>query len=278
VPYLSRHFRVVTVEGRGNGRADRPDRAEAYSDHEYVEDVLAVMDATGIDRAVLVGLSMGGRHALQFAARHPERALGVVAIGTAYPSPAAPDFDVPGAGYEGWAKYNRQYWLDDYPGFVEFFVSQIFPEPHSTKQIEDGISWGLETDGRTLALTVDARAPASAADVEATCRRVDCPVLILHGDEDAIVPHSTGERLARWTGGQLVTVAGGGHAPPMRDPVLTNRLIRDFAASVVPTRRRSWSAPDPGRGPAPDRRRRRPRGRPPPRPAPGSSCRRPVGR
>src|SRR3954471_4143513 len=71
VPYLARHFRVVTVEGRGNGRADRPAHEEAYADEEYVDDALAVMDEVGIDRAVLVGLSMGGRHALQFAARYP---------------------------------------------------------------------------------------------------------------------------------------------------------------------------------------------------------------
>src|SRR3954465_14252329 len=80
VPYLSRHFRVITVEGRGNGRADRPDREEAYADGEYVDDALAVMDVEGVDRAVLAGLSMGARHALQFAARYPERALGVVAM------------------------------------------------------------------------------------------------------------------------------------------------------------------------------------------------------
>ena len=37
MPYLSRYFRVVTIEGRGNGRADRPDRDDAYADAEYVE-------------------------------------------------------------------------------------------------------------------------------------------------------------------------------------------------------------------------------------------------
>ena len=42
VPYLSRHFRVLTIEGRGNGRADRPDDPAAYLDREYVDDVIAV--------------------------------------------------------------------------------------------------------------------------------------------------------------------------------------------------------------------------------------------
>lgn len=142
IPYLSRHFRVIAVEGRGNGRADRPDRDDAYADHEYVEDVRAVMDATGTDRAVLAGLSLGGRHALQFAARYPGRAPGVVALGTAFPWPLPPGFDVPQPGYEGWGKANRHYWLADHRGWVEFFMSQVFTEPYSTKQWEDGVGWG----------------------------------------------------------------------------------------------------------------------------------------
>ncbi len=55
VPYLARHHRVITVAGRGNGRADRPRDPAAYLDREYVADAIAVLDATGTDRAVIVG-------------------------------------------------------------------------------------------------------------------------------------------------------------------------------------------------------------------------------
>ncbi|MCW2702435.1 MAG: alpha/beta fold hydrolase [Blastococcus sp.] len=243
VPYLARHFRVITVEGRGNGRADRPDREEAYADDEYVDDVLAVMEETGTERAVLVGLSMGARHALQFAARYPERAAGVVAMGTLFPAASAPDVDVPQPAYERRAKYNRHFWLADYPGFVDFFMSEVFPEPHSTKHREDGVSWGLDTDGPTLVLTDNSHARPTAEEAEATCRQVRCPVLVVHGDLDTITPLAIGEAIARWTGGVLVTVHGGGHAPPMREPVLTNRLIRDFAGTCLPGPRvaRVWT-------------------------------------
>jgi pimeloyl-ACP methyl ester carboxylesterase/predicted glycosyltransferase len=242
VPYLARSFFVVTVEGRGNGRADRPASEEAYTDVEYVEDVRAVMDELAIDRAVLVGLSMGARHALQFAARYPERAAGVVAIGTAYPSTEDAGFDVVRDSYEGWAKHNRHYWRADYAGFVEFFFSEVFPEPHSLKQREDGVAWGLETDGPTLARTRAPRARSTAAEAEATCRAIRCPVLVIHGDHDTIAPHAFGVAIAGWTGGRLVTVVGGGHGAPLREPVLTNRLIRDFADSCVRGERppRSW--------------------------------------
>jgi pimeloyl-ACP methyl ester carboxylesterase/predicted glycosyltransferase len=243
IPYLARYFRVVTVEGRGNGRADRPEDERAYADAEYVEDARAVLDQLGVDRAVVAGLSIGGRHALQFAARHPDRSAGVVAIGASFPATAVPDFDVPQASYEGWAKFNRHYWQADYPGFVDFFVSQIFTEPHSVKHREDGVGWGLETDGPTLARTVNAHALPTADDAERTCRQVRCPVLVVHGDRDAVVPVRVGEKLAEWTGAPLVTIEGGGHAPPLREPVLTNRLIRDFARSCFPPEpvSRTWT-------------------------------------
>jgi pimeloyl-ACP methyl ester carboxylesterase len=243
VPYLARRFRVITVEGRGNGRADRPVTAEAYSDREYVDDAIAALDATGVDRAVVVGLSLGGRHALQLAAWYPERAAGVIAIGAALPWPLPPDFDEPKDGYEGWGKANRHYWLADYRGWVEFFMSQVFTEPHSIKQREDGVGYGLETTAETLLLTAPAAAAPTAEDAEAICRQVRCPVLVVHGDQDGIVPYETGVALAHWTGGQLVTIRGGGHAPTLRDPVLANLLIRDFAQSLRPRTagRRSWT-------------------------------------
>src|SRR6059058_4051414 len=59
VPYLARHCRVVTFDGRGNGRSDRPTQPEAYSEREFAADALAVMDATQTARAVIVGFSMG---------------------------------------------------------------------------------------------------------------------------------------------------------------------------------------------------------------------------
>ena len=242
VPYLARRFRVITVDGRGNGRADRPKAAEAYLDREYVDDAVAVLDATGADRAVIVGLSMGGRHALQLAAWYPERAAGVVAFGAALPWPIPPDFAEPKDSYQGWEKANMHYWLADYRGWVEFFMSQVFTEPHSTKQREDGVAWGLETTAETLLLTGPGVAEPDVDAAEAICRQVRCPVVIVHGDQDGVVPYDTGAALARSTGGQMVTIRGGGHAPTMRDPVQANLLIRGFAESLgssAPTSR-TW--------------------------------------
>src|SRR5437588_2731387 len=163
VPYLARHCRVVTFDGRGNGRSDRPATAEAYADAEFVRDAVGVMDATNTERAVIAGVSAGGRFALQLAALHPDRVLGSVFISpnvpTAVPLPervVLEWFDEILDTDEFWAKYNRHYWLRDYPGFVEFFMSQMFTEPHSTKQLEDAVGWGLETTPEILILTEEA--------------------------------------------------------------------------------------------------------------------------
>ena len=73
ISYLARHFRVVTFDGRGNGLSDRPDDVSAYHHREFVADALAVLDATGIEKACVVGMSMGGLRALMFAATTPLR-------------------------------------------------------------------------------------------------------------------------------------------------------------------------------------------------------------
>ena len=67
-------------------------------------------------------------------------------------------------------------------------------------------------------------------------------MLVIHGDEDRIRPHASGVALAEITGGELVTVAGGGHGPQGRDPVLVNRLVERFVDRVHPRpRQRSWT-------------------------------------
>jgi pimeloyl-ACP methyl ester carboxylesterase/predicted glycosyltransferase len=236
VPHLARHHRVLTMDGRGNGRSGRPVGSAAYAETEFAADALAVMDATLTDRAVLVSFSLGAIRALLLAAEHPERVAGALFIApTVGLTPPHPErrvyaFDERHDATEGWARYNRHYWLEHYRDFVEFFFSRVFTEPHSTKQMEDCVGWGLETTPETLIAAATAPGHPDRDAALALCRRVRCPVLVIHGDEDAISPHSRGEALAGATAGRLVTLHGSGHAPQARDPVRVNLLIDDFAA------------------------------------------------
>lgn len=243
IAYLSRHFRVLTFDGRGNGRSDRPAEPEAYAETEFVADSLAVMDATDTDEAVLVSLSLGAQRALLLAADHPSRVKGAAFIAPSLPlADPHPDrtvhsFDDPLETDQGWAKFNRHYWAEDFEGFLEFFFASGFTEPHSTKPIEDCVGWGLETTPETLIATALAPGLTDRAEVLELAARVDCPILVVHGDRDAISPHERGAALADATGGTLVTLEGSGHFPLVRDPVKVNLLLRDF---IEPRRPQNW--------------------------------------
>ena len=248
VPDLARHCRVVIFDGRGNGQSSRPEPPAAYTDSEFAADALAVLDAIGAQQAVIVSHSKGANWGLFLAAEHPERVTGAVFIGPQLPIPQDPSHPSVGPAYsftkpldteEGWAKFNLHYWLKDYRGFVEFFCSQVFSEPHSSKQIEDCVSYGLETTPQTLIATILAPHRVSRATVEEFARRVRCPTLVIHGTDDHVVPLTTAEALATWTGGSLVVIEGGGHAPHGRDPVKVNLLLRDFI-KPQPPRRITW--------------------------------------
>ena len=264
VGYLARHYRVVTFDGRGNGRSDRPEGAAAYTHEQFAADTVAVLDATGTEQAVLVTLSLGATWAVHVAADHPERVLGIFALSPACAF-ATPHVERQASDAEhpwtravvdpiGWEKYNRQYWLGGgYEDFLDFFFHTMFSEPHSTKQTEDCIGWAREVEPRTLVATSEGESGWGGTMVqplEPFCARVRCPVTVVHGSGDRIRPVQEGERLAELTGGSFVLLEGAGHGPMSRHPVRVNLMIREFVDRLrPPVVRRSWVA-------APRRRRR----------------------
>ncbi len=234
IPYLARHCRVITFDGRGNGRSDRPADADAYRETEFAADALAVLNATGTPRATIVALSVGAQRALILAAEHPDRVTGAVFIGPSVPlrpRPAGDAHDLLDAVLptdRGWPRDTFSALVQDYSGFLEFFFSQMFTEPHSTKPIEDCVGWGLETTAETLIATEI----GNGLDEKATrelCGRIRCPVLVIHGTADPVTGPGRGTALAEATGGDLVLLEGSAHGPHVRDPVKVNLLLRDFA-------------------------------------------------
>jgi pimeloyl-ACP methyl ester carboxylesterase len=85
IAYFARHFRVLAMDGLGNGRADRCRDPRRYAAAEFAEDCLAVMDASGTQRAVIVGWSRGAQYALELARLAPERVVGTAFIGPMFP-------------------------------------------------------------------------------------------------------------------------------------------------------------------------------------------------
>lgn len=260
--YLARHFRVVTYDGPGNGESDRPLWAAAYAHDSQVEYARKVLDATSTNVAVLVGLSKAANWALELAAEHPARVLGVALIGPYLmldqpgrsaraaamfnaPLPDLPLSRVPSGGRDPmahWAKNNRAYWLEHYEDFLWFFMGQCFPEPYSSRAIEDGVAFGLTTTGDLLSVESEAEWP-NRNHIDIWCNRITCPVLLIHGDQDKIAPMACSETIAKQTGGRMVVLEGCGHIPTARHPVQVNQLLHEFVAQFqseppsVPARR-----------------------------------------
>jgi pimeloyl-ACP methyl ester carboxylesterase len=239
IPYFARRNRVLAFDPRGNGRSGRPVDGAAYAEAAFAADALAVLAATGTERAVVVGLSLGAQRGLILASEHPDRVAGLVLLGPAVPLAELPPdraqafdrFHEERTDAGPWHQHNAHYWRRDFPAFLEFFFANCFTERHSTKQIEDCVEWGIECGVECLLASEDG--PGLGEATAATARALTCPVLVIHGHDDAIVPHAAGAELARLTGGALVTVEGGGHCPQARDPVLVNLAIRDFVESLT---------------------------------------------
>jgi len=240
VPWLATRHTVITIDPRGNGRSSRPCDPLAYDDDEFVADAVAVLDAAGIERAVVVGLCQAAGIALVLAARHPDRVLGVVAINPGMVLSARHPHRTPGGfenvldGDEGWAKENRHYWLRDWAAYSDFFFGEMLPEPHSTKQHEDCVGWALATTPEVMLAYCEPDGPrddpATAAEL---CRQVRCPVLVIAGDQDMCQPAARGRAIAELTGGELLVLEGAGHLPNARDPVKVNLEIDRFVRSIT---------------------------------------------
>jgi pimeloyl-ACP methyl ester carboxylesterase/UDP:flavonoid glycosyltransferase YjiC (YdhE family) len=250
--YLARHFRVVAYDGRGNGNSDHPDPTGVWLHGWWASDCLAVMDATATGSAVLVGICGDGVWpSIQIAAAHPDRVLGIVAVAPGVPllSPPHPFRAASLETFEdhienpvGWEKHNRGYILRDHRGFLEFFFGEMFPEPHSTKQLEDAVAYGLDSTAEVLVMDDAEPLAATREEAEEICRQVRCPVIVVQGDRDNCQPFERGLTLAELTGAEHVRLSGSGHIPQARHPVRVNLLIRDFARRFDPpaSRRRTW--------------------------------------
>ena len=250
IHYLSRYFRVVAYDGRGNGKSDFPDPATKLPKSFYARDCVSVMDATKTDKAVLVGICADGVFpSFQIAAEHPDRVEAIFAIAPGVPHLAPPRpvraeafarFHEKLESNEGWFKMNEHHWRSNYADFLEFFFGEMFPEPHSTKQLEDAVAYGL--DGSVEVMLMDEEAPPAAdrAEVEEVLSRVRCPVVIVMGDRDNCQPIERGRETARLLpGAKYFELPGSGHIPNARIPVKINRMIGELAGVPAPAIKRN---------------------------------------
>jgi pimeloyl-ACP methyl ester carboxylesterase/predicted glycosyltransferase len=255
-PWLSRHYRVITIDPRGNGRSDRPGDPEAYGATLAAQDTLAVLDEVDVERAVLHGTSWTTAPILVTNAMAPDRVAGIVLIGPLFPFAepyeipilSGEHFHAPLRDYEATERSNRAFMIERYADYVDTWMRLCISEPYEHKMVDDFVAWGLEGSGAAVAntyigsgLTEDAVGETFAAAFRAMCDLVRCRVLIIHGTEDAISPIEWSRAASRMYGWDLAEMEGNGHVPA--EPVRLNLLVRDFVDGVLPepARPRTWT-------------------------------------
>jgi pimeloyl-ACP methyl ester carboxylesterase/UDP:flavonoid glycosyltransferase YjiC (YdhE family) len=214
VPYLSRYFRVITMDPRGNGRSDRP--STGYDLDTRYRDLLAVLEEVARPPFALVAFSCAAPLAFRYAVEHPSRLSHLVLISGQYAESVPQPFE------ERVARVIR----DDFDSWRLRLFKRIFPEPHSLKGVEDCVAWAGETTPEVL---VESLRAIDGIDVHELLGRIGVPTLALHGTQDRIVPYSHAQKMvAAIPGARLVTFDRGGHGLFGRDAVKVNHLVRDF--------------------------------------------------
>jgi len=222
VPDLARSHRVIAADHRGHGASDKPRGSYAIS--LFCLDWLALMDALKVDRAHLVGLSMGGAIAMRLAVEHPERVSSLVLVDTwAFPHP------------EFLALLRRR--LERLAlGDLAAYADEAIPQVYSPAFIAANPEAMAQYRGRVAKLNSDSvRAAVDACithDMRGRQAEIKAPTLVVVGSEDCLTPPYHSEYLARTIPrARLVVIQGSGHIPHLERPREFLKVVGDFTTS-----------------------------------------------
>ena len=231
--FFGRRYRAIAYNARGYPPSDVPKDVAAYSQEQAAEDIRGVLDALGIARAHVCGLSMGGYATLHFGLRHPGRALSLVVAGAGYGSVAAErdrfrqDSDATVKRFEadGMAKVAALYARG--PTRVQF----IDKDPVGWQEFHDKLAAG-SAEGHALTMRGVQMKRPSIFELEAEMRKLEVPTLIVTGDEDdpCLEPAIFMKRAIRSSG--LVVLPKSGHTINLEEPDAFNRAVLDFLTAV----------------------------------------------
>jgi pimeloyl-ACP methyl ester carboxylesterase len=231
--HFSRRYRCVAYNARGYPPSDVPESFESYSQEHARDDIVAVMDALGILRAYVVGLSMGGFATLHFGIKYSNRALGLVVAGCGYGAVPSQKEE-----FQRDARANAKLMLEE--GMAK--AATTYGHRPTRLQLKAKDPRGFERFVRHLSehsalgsantmLGYQARRP-SLYDLTAEMARISAPLLVLAGDEDdaTLEPGLLMKRTIPHAG--LVVFPRSGHVLNLEEPALFNRVVEDFFYQV----------------------------------------------
>jgi pimeloyl-ACP methyl ester carboxylesterase len=222
---LQPHYHVFALDQRGHGDSDP---AEQYGPVVTADDIDALVDATGIESMILIGLSMGGRNAMYYAATRPERVskLVIIDIGpeisrrVGQPAAGEPEPETWESIEQAAQHLNRG---NPYPG-IHYFRWVV---SHSLKQREDGaLIWKWSP---TIRQPAGSQPEIDWWDI---LRSIKAPTLVLRGAESPVLDADVAERMAtELADGRYIEIANAVHTLHEDNPVAVQAAIEEFLAS-----------------------------------------------
>ena len=229
VPFLAEHFQVITFDNRGVGQSDKP--AGPYTAQMLAADTAGLLDALGIEKAIIAGHSMGGFIAQAMALDFPQKVAKLILCSTNFGGPhhvpvtaeamkvlTDVTSDALTRFKNGLAVSTAPDWSEKNPEMIEDWVkwrvaNPIDPAPY---QAQMAIGFGLMPE---------------AAAFENKLPRLNVPTLILFGAHDKVVPPENASLLAeKISGSKVVILPNAGHFFPIEVAEAASRTITDFAA------------------------------------------------
>jgi class 3 adenylate cyclase len=228
---LAGFSRLIVLDRRGTGLSDRPFTTESLSLEHGMDDIRAVMDAAGSERAVLFGFDDGGGLSCLFAASYPDRTSALVLFSVFAKYRPAPDYPW------GWSEEQAHDWwrrVEQQWGTYEFWSGNSMVSPRLERDPERVRAWARyarlsASPGTALAI----ERMALAIDIRAVLSAVQVPTLVMHRIADSFTRFEQARYIAeRIPGAKLVELAGDAHAPFMDDSGAVLDEIERFLAAI----------------------------------------------
>lgn len=243
VRYFARRYRCVVYNARGWPPSDVPDSLDRYSQRRACDDIRCVLDGLGIDKAHVVGLSMGGFATLHFGLNYPDRALSLLVSGVGYGAEpgerekfqAEADHIAVELREKSMEHFAKRYALG--PTRVQFQNKDPRGWSEFARQLAEHSAEGSAFNQLGIQ-----KVRPSIYDLEAQMSRLTVPTLIVTGDEDwpCLNPNIFMKRVIPSAG--LVVLPNTGHTVNLEEPALFNGILEKFLAQVDAGR---WPQRDP---------------------------------